>query len=171
MDAKAGVLMSIIACVMNIIGLAIPYWLEFSRSEAGQSVSYNYGLWSMCAHEESFYKCAVFKSETVPDVFLQARYIEIAASILMFFSIIWGVVQTVLHTPKALFTKPSGVVCFIAGILALVGCIVFAANSFIKTMMTGYHYHAGFAMCIIAGVLSLVSGILYMLAKKGTQHT
>ncbi|KAH3876688.1 hypothetical protein DPMN_000537 [Dreissena polymorpha] len=88
----------------------------------------------------------------------------------MFFSIIWGVVQTVLHTPKALFTKPSGVMCFIAGILALVGCIVFATNSDIKRMLTmGYHYHAGFAMCIIAGVLSLVSGILYVLARRNTQ--
>ncbi|KAH3876689.1 hypothetical protein DPMN_000538 [Dreissena polymorpha] len=63
MDAKIAILLSVIACVLNIIGLAIPYWLEFSHSEAGASVNYIYGLWSQCLDldgpEGRVHKCIV----------------------------------------------------------------------------------------------------------------
>ncbi|KAH3752870.1 uncharacterized protein LOC127848442 [Dreissena polymorpha] len=185
MDAKLAILLSSIACVFNTIGLAIPYWLAASKSEAGQSVSVNMGLWSVCvdaagpvltmdtcyAYDDPY----INDANSVPSVVLATRYIEIVASLMMCTSTIWGIIKTVLHTPTALYTKPSGVKCIIAGILALVGCILFATNSDIKTLVStagsGFHEHAGFAMCIVAGVLSLVSGVLYMLATKETpQH-
>ncbi|KAH3710531.1 hypothetical protein DPMN_070015 [Dreissena polymorpha] len=50
MDAKLAISLSLIACVLNIIGLAIPYWLAASKSTGGRSVGVNMGLWSMCVH-------------------------------------------------------------------------------------------------------------------------
>lgn len=64
----------------------------------------------------------------------------------------------------------------VAGILAVVGCIVFATNSDIKmlkarvtTAGTDVHEHTGFALCIVAAALSLGSGVLYILARKDTR--
>ncbi|KAH3710535.1 hypothetical protein DPMN_070019 [Dreissena polymorpha] len=50
MDGKHAFLLSSIACVLNTIGLAIPYWINASKSGAGQSFTVNMGLWSVCVH-------------------------------------------------------------------------------------------------------------------------
>ncbi|KAH3733390.1 uncharacterized protein LOC127851491 [Dreissena polymorpha] len=179
MNAKIAVVLSVIACVINIIGLAIPYWRTCSMKlkEFDFSVGSNYGLWIFCGYVDapnrSFRTCSAYDHPEITSStngILQARYIELVASILVVCSTIMGLVQTVSHTPKVLYTKPSGVMCIIAGILALVGCIVFATTN-IQLQVSTYacHYHAGFALCIVAGVMSLVSGVLYMLARKNTQ--
>ncbi|KAH3752864.1 hypothetical protein DPMN_187490 [Dreissena polymorpha] len=50
MNAKIAVVLSLIACVINCVGLAIPYWLVASKDEAGLSISVNSGIWLVCYH-------------------------------------------------------------------------------------------------------------------------
>ncbi|KAH3727352.1 uncharacterized protein LOC127853818 [Dreissena polymorpha] len=172
MDAKLAILLSLFACVLNSIGQAIPYWLVASISEAGLSASVNMGLWSVCVHWDipgaNIDKCLAQwdnRDHSVPRYIIEAGYIEIGASILMFSSTIYGVVRTVIHTPTVVYTtRESGVICILAGIMALAGCIVFASET-----IAGYYYHVGFALCIVAGLISIISGILYLLARKDTQ--
>ena len=54
---------------------------------------------------------------------------------------------------------------YVSGVFAIIGCILFATDSDIKTLGEGMNLHAGFALCIIGGVASLAAGGVYLIAS------
>jgi len=47
MDGKPGLGLSAFACLLTVIGLAIPYWSSFSNP-GGENTSAHSGLWQSC---------------------------------------------------------------------------------------------------------------------------
>ncbi|XP_052802491.1 uncharacterized protein LOC128232795 [Mya arenaria] len=179
MNAKIALIVSSFACVLNTVGLAIPYWLYASASNSGVSEEIYFGLWKLCikgqGSGQSISGCFGFDERglDLPTVIITTRAVEIIAVGLMFSATLWAAVKIALKR-TVLYTKISGIKCIIAGVLAIVGCVLFAINDDVKNLLKNgqqVHLHAGFALCIVAGIASLVAGVIYIIARPPEQQT
>lgn len=55
MDVKAIVALALVGLgvLLDIVGLAIPYWRSGTQDLGIITITYNYGLWSLCAKDAS----------------------------------------------------------------------------------------------------------------------
>ncbi|XP_061166568.1 uncharacterized protein LOC133175449 [Saccostrea echinata] len=145
------------ASILQLIGLASPYWISDENSidlESSSSPRYA-GLWKTCKCRDTgdFLKNFDISKH-------QLRFAQ-AMSILGFSALVFASVLTIL---KLCFLKHVKPVLIVASISAFVGAasiivsIGLFANDVNNKKLYRYEYHFAFAFCILAMLVAMVSG-------------
>ncbi|XP_053408555.1 uncharacterized protein LOC128559847 [Mercenaria mercenaria] len=155
-----GIGLSAASLLFNIIGLAIPYW---NYKSIGEFKSY-IGLWSTCSPQlggETV--CKKIQDEGLDDAFKATRAMEILGMLLILAALVIVLLKQFVMKDKALLPKIAAGCAVFAGILMIIGTIIYATRDGTDSSTL----HAGFALCIIAGVIGIVAGVVIFLGSKG----
>lgn len=155
--ALAWSVVSLIACV---IGVVTPYWTYASK--AGASAAR--GLWYNCDTGDSAAYC-FSKLSSVPDYLHVVRAMELSGILLVGVCVGCGILKLILKQQDML-PKIAGVFVTAAGILMLIGTIVFAVNNVESSNSIvdfQFKLSAGFGLCTVAGVHALAAGVWYLI--------
>ncbi|XP_053391518.1 uncharacterized protein LOC128554286 isoform X1 [Mercenaria mercenaria] len=155
--------------LINIIGLAIPYWLYNSGTSKifGRKVTAKayQGLWSRCVSVsgggQSSSSCTSLSNEYLDDAYKATRAMEILGMLLILVALVVVLLKQFVMKDKAFLPKIGAGCAIFAGILMIIGTIIFATMDGIESS----NLHAGFALCIIAGVKGIAAGVVMFLAS------
>lgn len=69
MDVKAIIALVLVGLgvLLDLIGLAIPYWRYYNQDVSGITYRFNYGLWTGCNEIGSSRECGGFVSEEISE--------------------------------------------------------------------------------------------------------
>ncbi|XP_045207417.2 uncharacterized protein LOC123559557 [Mercenaria mercenaria] len=157
MLAFVGIGLCAASLLLNIVGLAIPYWVY---SSAGEIKSYS-GLWSLCLSALGQTECAKIPDIALNDAYKATRAMEILGMLLILVALVVVLLKQFVMKDKALLPKLGAGCAIFAGILMIIGTIIFATMDGIESS----NLHAGFALCIIAGVIGIAAGVVMFLAS------
>ncbi|XP_045208523.1 uncharacterized protein LOC123560394 [Mercenaria mercenaria] len=149
------IILSALSAILDIAGLAVPYWY----SGTVLSLKAHFGLWKSCASSI----CASIPD--APGALNGTRACEILGMLLLFAALAAAVLKQFVMKDKPILTKLGGGCAIFGGVLMIIGTIIFATDSSLKLLGTGMHLHAGFGLCIVAGILALPAGIVMFLNK------
>lgn len=63
-----GLVLCGMAFILNIVGLAIPYWFYYSKTLSGASTNIYYGLWRICVEFQDQIKCNSYDNTLFGDL-------------------------------------------------------------------------------------------------------
>lgn len=159
------IIIAIVLCalsaIVDIIGLAIPYWCYVS----GEGGSSYFGLWKSCLPVGGNSVC--FSLTTGTGTIAGTRALEILGMLLLFAALATALLKQFVLKDKPIILKIGAACAILGGVLMIVGTIVFATDSTLKFMRTsaGMKLHAGFALCIVAGIFAFPAGVVMLLNK------
>ncbi|XP_060566342.1 uncharacterized protein LOC132725260 isoform X3 [Ruditapes philippinarum] len=145
--------------LINIIGLAIPYWVYAS---AGDVKQYS-GLWSSCGSVGGNSVCVDIPDAFLDGAFKATRAMEILGMILILAALVCVLLKQFVIKDQALLPKIGACLAIVAGIFMIIGTIIYATRDGLDSS----NLHAGFALCIIAGIIGIVAGVVVFMASKG----
>lgn len=159
-----------LSVVLDIVGLAIPYWLYGIDDDDG-SIFY-VGLWESCGRGADIPEICMSFPGDVPGAIVATRALELSGMSLLVLALAVTLLKQFVFKDKIILAKVGSVWAVVAGLLMIIGTIVFATDSTIRTaghmsasLGLKLNLHAGFGLCIVAGVLALLSGI-FMFRNK-----
>lgn len=154
-----------LSCLLEVIGLASPYWISVSETIQGQTLSLNFGIWKSCALS----MCGDITN--APGWLNGVRALEILGML--------AVIVASVFTALSIFMSSESmqrmgkiiavILGFVAAVFILIGVIIFTAKLTDLDTSGGIidliHYLSwAFGMCIAAAILSGIGGILSILA-------
>lgn len=145
--------------LINIVGLAIPYWTYISAAGGKQ----NFGLWSYCVSQAGNSDCASLPDVAIDGALQAVRAMEILGMLLILAALVCAVLKQFVMKDKVLLPKIGSGCAIAAGILMIIGTIIYATRDGVESS----NLHAGFALCIIAGIAGIVGGVVMFLGSKG----
>lgn len=154
---KIGFILLIVALVIQILGVALPYWYSY---EYGNQKTYG-GLWRGCSEQGSFKLCYDFDNPA--DWLAATEAFEIIGLLLIVGALVICVVVIFIKDEKIL-KLICAIISFCAFGFIIIGIIIFGAE-----VPNPYddHLSGAFAITIIAGIVSLAAGILVLLDWLG----
>lgn len=175
MSPLVGIGLAVASLVINIIGLAIPYWLYSSQSVAILTVTITsktyQGLWSLCVSESGYGQssstCVSIPDALLDDAYKATRAMEILGMLVILAAVVCVLLKQFHMKDQALLPKIGAICAFVAGILMIIGTIIFATRDYVNSS----DLHAGFALCIIAGIIGIVAGVVIFLGSKANDLT
>ncbi|XP_045182227.2 uncharacterized protein LOC123540957 [Mercenaria mercenaria] len=183
MLAAGGLIVGIVGLVLNIVGVAIPYWYYYSEAEKGVKASFYFGLWKLCVKAAGFgqegSRCLKFDEFNMkiilPTEMEAVRGLELTAIILIATSIVIAGLRVVMKKGDNKYLKVAGGIACAAGILMIVGAVVFSTSDQMKKLIPivaiPFKLHAGFALCIVSGVCSLAAAVMFIMENDGENQT
>lgn len=151
-------ILSGISTLLDIVGLAIPYWYHGNVN----GVSVYFGLWTTCGAG----MCASYAE--VPTAISATRALEILGMLLLMATFVSAVLKQFVMKDKLFLTKIGAACAILGGLFMIIGAIVFATNGDLKAVaaLANMKLNAGFALCIVSGVLALPAGVVMFLVKE-----
>ncbi|XP_045190966.2 uncharacterized protein LOC123547776 [Mercenaria mercenaria] len=180
MFEKIGLCVSGLVLILNIVGVAIPYWFYSGSIHGVPGTSMNFGLWKSCAvmpetlHGPLISICkpiADIKGFPLPSEFKATRALEILAILATVAGAVVVCLKMFVRKNDNRLLYAASPIPFIAGLLMIIGAVVFVAdNKAKKAIDSGFNTdikpHAAFGLCIVSGILSFVAAVLYFLAAR-----
>ncbi|XP_060574064.1 uncharacterized protein LOC132731811 [Ruditapes philippinarum] len=178
---KIGLALLGLALILNIIGVAIPYWFYFSLTVQGETGTASFGLWKTCGTATegkggaSVSTCMSFDTIdgfTVPKAFEAARALEILAILTTTAAIIVVCLKIFFKKENNRLLYIAAPIPFFAGLFVIIGAIVFVVDNEVKKMVESanplVHFkpHASFGLSIVAGILNIVASPMLILAAR-----
>ncbi|XP_045177032.1 uncharacterized protein LOC123537396 [Mercenaria mercenaria] len=157
MLAFVGIGLCAASLLLNIVGLAIPYWVYASVGD----IKHYYGLWLRCASARGLTECAKIPDIVLNDAYKATRAMEILGMLLILAALVVVLLKQFVMKDKALLPKIGAGCAIFAGILMIIGTNIFATIDRTESS----NLHAGFALCIVAGVIGIAAGVLMFLAS------
>lgn len=145
------------ALLLNIVGVAIPYWWVIGST--------NNGLFRSCVDLGGTTVCA----ETLLDDFFDWWKATQAMMILSILAMGAGMVLALLFASllkeKQIVALGAAFMMFAGTGLGLIGIIIFGAKT-LELYDTTEPLHAGFGLCIVAAILALPAAIAVFVARN-----
>ncbi|XP_045190965.2 uncharacterized protein LOC123547775 [Mercenaria mercenaria] len=189
MYEKIGLCVTGLALILNIVGVAIPYWFYSGSIQGVPGTSIYFGLWKSCVANiqlsissimpQSVHGPVISMCNSVDDIegfllpseFKATRALEILAILATAATAVVVCLKMFVRKNDNRLLYAASPIQFIAGLLMIIGAIVFVAdNKAKKAIDSGFNTdikpHAAFGLCIVSGILSFVAAVLYFLAAR-----
>lgn len=164
MSGVAATVLVIVAVIVGIIGVAIPYWEHGSYL----GLEIHSGLWKACGRYDNIFVrtsriCIDIPEISISDSLKAVRALEILGIIFLGLSLVSGIFKLAVRKDKVAFFWLAGGLAIFSGVLMITGAIIYG----VKTQHEidpgdMLHLHAGFGLCITAGCLAIIAGSLYL---------
>ncbi|XP_052254343.1 uncharacterized protein LOC127860356 [Dreissena polymorpha] len=155
--AIAGLVLSGLSAILDIAGLAIPYWTYV------KDVS-NAGLWSACFSSGERPSVCASIGTAATGTLMAVRAMVVLGLLLMIGAVVCFLLQKFMMKDKVILTKVAAGLAIFAGILMLIGSVIYATSKELNA--EGSSLHAGFALCIVAAVLGIAGGVCMFINKE-----
>ncbi|ESO82978.1 hypothetical protein LOTGIDRAFT_169803 [Lottia gigantea] len=162
---KVGLVVTIVALIVQIIGYSTDFWESYDRPLALYKYSYNQGLWRLCTSTNYTEGCMDIPQSASTIELKTTRAFETLAFIFGFASIVLQLLSIFVKQKKIITILINGS-SFCAGLLVFIGIIVFATDK-----PTGYEYGYSFALTIVGGVLYVLAGLILIVDVQKTTTT
>lgn len=154
-----GVVLSGLAFVLGIVGMAIPYWIYASANGKFQSE----GLWQLCGSTSSGGSVCI-SFPVVPSWVAAVRAMSILGFLFIGGAGCCAFLKLFVMKNQASFAKLAGICALASGVFFLIGAIVYGVK--INDTVGPNNLFAGFGLVIVAGIIALVSGVVYFIADQ-----
>ncbi|XP_053372722.1 uncharacterized protein LOC123561541 [Mercenaria mercenaria] len=155
---KVGFILIIVALVIQILGVALPYWYQKENS-SGTSV--NGGLWKYCSETLNVKKC--IDMENAADWIEACRAFQIIGLLILVASLVLCIIVLFIKNDMKVLKLINWILCFCACGFIIIGIIIYGAEA------SGVfeEYSGAFAITIISGIVALVAGVVCLLDWMG----
>lgn len=153
--------LSAVALILNIVGLAIPYW-EYTVT---RYASYYYGLWRGCATIKHYEVCSNLDAVDSVHVTTSMEFVRafiILGALGLFSSLVARYVVQHSGRHRQVKFKGDEVLAIVSGLLIIIATIIFGSKTQYEAVdgALNFELHVGFVICVIAGALAITSGTL-----------
>ncbi|XP_045209928.1 uncharacterized protein LOC123561540 [Mercenaria mercenaria] len=155
---KIGFILIIVALVIQILGVALPYWYQ---KEYSSSVSANGGLFRFCTEISNTKSCS--NIENASDWWQAVQAFEIIGLLILVASLVLCIIVLFIKNDMKVLKLINWILCFCACGFIIIGIIIYGAEA------SGVleEYSGAFAITIIAGIVALVAGVVCLLDWMG----
>ncbi|XP_045182172.2 uncharacterized protein LOC123540911 [Mercenaria mercenaria] len=138
MYEKIGLCVSGLALILNIVGVAIPYWFYYGSIQGVPETGINFGLWKICAsmpesiHGPVISMCKSFddiEDFSLPSEFKATRALEILAILATVAAAVVVCLKMFVRKDDNRLLYAASPIPFIAGLLMIIGAVVFVADN------------------------------------------
>ncbi|XP_045182931.1 uncharacterized protein LOC123541471 [Mercenaria mercenaria] len=175
MLAVIGIALNGLALILEVVGVIIPYWFIWSTSVHGLTASIKFGLWKCCTEVPLLDSECTSLEDIIHPISNQIRVtrgLEILSVLTTAMAGALAFLRVVTRKDNRRFVLAAGINAGIAGLLAIVGAVVFAVDNQVEKYLeehafkgqTNLKLHSGFGLCIVSGILSFITAVLYILA-------
>ncbi|KAL4229493.1 hypothetical protein ACF0H5_012533 [Mactra antiquata] len=154
---KVVLILLIVAFVIQILGVALPYWY----AEDFGSASYNGGLFRSCNEVLNKKKCSSIKNPA--DWFAATQAFELIGLFLIIGALVLTIVVVFVKNDMKILKLVAWILSFCAFGFIIIGIIIYGAEA---THLLK-EYSGAFAITIIAGLVCLAAGVLGLLDWMG----
>ncbi|XP_052686875.1 peripheral myelin protein 22-like [Crassostrea angulata] len=148
-----GLFLLILGLVIDVIGVASPYWILADED----GVKVNGGLWQMCTSASDVSECSDFTK--VQDWLKAVRGFGILGILLLLIAVLTAFVRICMkdRTCVLVFTI---VLSFMAAVCIVISVSVFGKkyNTIVKNSSI-FSFHYAFVSCILSIIISVIAGI------------
>lgn len=154
---KIGFILLIVAFIIQLLGLALPYWYAKDYGAA----DYYGGLWKGCYEVANTKRCSTWKNVT--DWWATVQAFQLIGFFLIIGALVLCIITLFVKSDMKILKLVSWILCFCACGFIIIGIIIYGAEA------DGYFadYSGAFAITIIAGIVCLAAGVLCLLDWMG----
>ncbi|XP_060591209.1 uncharacterized protein LOC132746149 [Ruditapes philippinarum] len=157
--AKIGFVLLIIAFILQLLGIALPYWYSVDKD----SYDAYGGLFRGCFEIASSNKKTCDRMKNVADYWAATQAFELIGFFLVVGALILSIIVLFIKSDMKILKLICWILCFCACGFIIVGIIIYGAEA------EGIYaeFSGAFAITIIAGIISLAAGVLWLLDWMG----
>ncbi|XP_071144356.1 peripheral myelin protein 22-like [Mytilus edulis] len=162
-----GSIISVVSLIFHIIGFSTTYWYII-KNVVGVKIGH-VGLWQECGPAYGRELCFDITGGQFAQ-FKATEALECLALVAFVAAVICAFLKMFVLKERGILFVVTGLLNLIAGVIALIGVIVFSTISRGGHMLDASNFHYSFWLCIVGGFGGMFSGIIFILAWRWVRN-